>query len=382
MSIGDAVKKALEQSGSKEDYTPKTEFEGGSGYIQTKGMSSAPKSFDDILQEFGYDPSDVQISGSPRISKWQRYDGEWLTSYRFVIEAINPDALDLPALYAASKKKPRATLKGERKPRTTVVCLSDVQAGKVSHRGGTPELLDRLRGKREALEAHLKRVKPESLVLAEGGDLFENFESGGNPMFTNDLSLAQQMDVAGSEVFEFVSLMSRHGHVDVLAVTSNHTAWRRGKQELGDPQDDLALHVHRQVEKLAGASGMDSEWHYPDDYSETVTLDIRGTVLGMVHGNQFAGGAAGAIKWWSGQQHGGQRIGTSDILLTGHYHHLAMQPTGRNPYTGKSKWWIQMPTLDNGSTWFRNKSGDDSDTGLLVFDITEDGFDLQSLTVL
>lgn len=382
MSVGDAVKKAAEQSAKKDEYAPRTEFEAGSGYIQTGGMVSAPKSFDDILHEFGYDPSDVQISGSPRISKWQRYDGEWLTSYRFTIEAVNPDALDLPALYAAARRKPRPALKGERRGRTSVVGLSDPQIGKTSHRGGTPELVERLETKRIILGEHLKKSRPESLVLAEGGDLFENFESGGNPMFTNDLSLAQQMDLAGVEIFEFVSLMARFGHVDVMATTSNHTAWRRGKQELGDPQDDLALHVHRQVEKLAHASGLDATWHYPEIYSESVVLDVRGTKLGMVHGNQFSGGAANAIKWWSGQLHGGQPVGQADILLSGHYHHFSMQPSGRNPNSGRSKWWIQMPTLDNGSTWFRNKSGDDSDPGLLVFDITDDGFDLQSLTIL
>jgi hypothetical protein len=105
-----------------------------------------------------------------------------------------------------------------------------------------------------------------------------------------------------------------------------------------------------------------------------------GTKLGMVHGNQFA--KNGAINWWSKQQHGGQPVGSADILLTGHYHHLVVMPTGRNPHSGRSKWWLQAPTLDNGSDWFRNSAGEDSDPGLLVFDITEEGFDLQSLVVL
>jgi hypothetical protein len=59
-----------------------------------------------------------------------------------------------------------------------------------------------------------------------------------------------------------------------------------------------------------------------------------------------------------------------------------VEPTGRNPYTGRSKWWLQAPTADAGSDWFRNLAGDDSDPGILTFDITDDGFDLQSLTVL
>ena len=168
--------------------------------------------------------------------------------------------------------------------------------------------------------------------------------------------------------------------MDVIAVPSNHTAWRNGKQNLGRPGDDLGLLCHRQVEKVAKAAGIDAQWHFPPMYDEAVTLDVRGTILGMVHGNQY--GPGGGSKYWAAQQHGGQPIGAADILLTGHYHHLRIEPTGRNPHTGRSKWWLQAPTVDNGSDWFRNLAGDDSDPGLLVFDITDDGFDLQSLTVL
>jgi hypothetical protein len=100
----------------------------------------------------------------------------------------------------------------------------------------------------------------------------------------------------------------------------------------------------------------------------------------VVHGNQFNTGQA--VTWWQKQQHGGMPTATADILLTGHYHHLTVLPSGRNPVTGKPKWWLQAPTTDNGSSWFRNVGAGDSDAGLLVFDITEDGFDLSSLTVL
>jgi hypothetical protein len=240
--------------------------------------------------------------------------------------------------------------------------------------------VDRLADKRAALEAHLRRVKPSSTVLAEVGDLFEGFESGGNPIRTNDLSLAQQMDLAGVELYKFIEVMHRHGHVDVVAVTSNHTAWRQGKVQLGRPADDLGLFVHKQVERVARAAGIDVSWTVPEEFDESVTLDVNGTVLGVVHGNQFP--VARALDWWAKQGHGGQPVGAADILLSGHHHHLRIQPSGRNPRTGRAKYWLQCPTTDNGSDWFRNVSGDDSDPGILVFDITEDGFDLQSLTVL
>lgn len=333
----------------------------------------------DLIREFGYDPDEIEIVGT--INQWRKEqkDGTFRVSYQFRHKPRTAN-LNLPALYAAAAKKPRQPLKAATSGIVTVVVLSDVQAGKVGGRGGTPELIDRLVEKREKLAAHLSNRRPERTVLAEAGDLFEGFESGGNPMFTNDLSLAQQMDLAATEVLEFVKVMHRHGHVDVMAVTSNHTAWRRGRQNLGRPADDLGLHVHRQVAKIAEAAGIDATWTYPAPYDESVTLDVNGTVLGMVHGNQFAPGKA--IDWWAKQAHGGQPVGAADVLVTGHYHHLTVMPTGRNPYTGRSKWWLQAPTTDNGSDWFRNVAGDDSDPGLLVFDITADGFNLQSLTVL
>jgi hypothetical protein len=333
----------------------------------------------ELLRSFGYDPDEVEIVGT--INQWRKQlpNGEWRVSYYFK-HRPKGSSLDLPLLYEAARKRPRKRPRPITRPISTVVVLADCQIGKTGSRGGTPELIERLFDTRTRLAAHLTKQKPERLVLADAGDLFEGFESGGNPMFTNDLSLAQQMDLAATEVYEFVKLLSEYGPVDVLTVPSNHTAWRRGKQALGNPQDDLGLFVHQQVEKIAKAAGLDATWHYPAAYDESVTLDVRGTVVGVVHGNQYQPG--GAPLWWSKQQHGGQPIGASDVLVTGHYHCLTVMPTGRNPYTSRSKWWLQSPTLDSGSDWFRNRAGEDSDPGLLVFDVSDDGFSLQSLTVL
>lgn len=344
----------------------------------TSGPTNIVGKDEDILRQLGYDPDQIEVLSTSQWGKEQA-DGTWLRSYYFK-HRPRTSTLDLPSLYAAARKRSVKPAVQSSAEHVTIVALSDVQAGKTGARGGTPELIDRLVEKREKLTAHLKTRKPGSTVLAECGDLFEGFESGGNPDFTNDLSLAQQMDLAGTELYEFIKVLSKHGHVDVLAVTSNHTSWRRGKLNLGRPSDDLGLFVHRQVEKVALAAGLDVSWTFPAPYDESVMFDVNGTRLGMVHGNQF--GAGKAIEWWGRQAHGGQPVGSADVLISGHYHNLTIQPTGRNPYTGRTKWWVQCPTLDNGSDWFRNIKGEDSDPGLLVFDIGPDGFDLSSLTIL
>lgn len=373
-----ALAEALTAQDIPAEWRARELVDGDNGEIVT-GLIKPVENDEALIRSFGYDPDDIEIVGN--IAQWRKEqpDGSWRVSYRFS-HRRRTTTLNLPALYQAAARKPRQQLKPASSGIVTVVVLSDVQAGKVGARGGTPELIDRMAEKRAKLASVLSQRKPERTVLAEAGDLFEGFESGGNPDFTNDLSLAQQMDLAGAELYEFVKVMHRHGHVDVLAVTSNHTAWRRGKQNLGRPGDDLGLFVHKQVERVAQAGALDVSWTIPAPYDESVLFEVNGTRLGVVHGNQYGPGRA--IDWWAQQGHGGQPVGAADILITGHYHCLTVQPTGRNPYTGKTKWWLQAPTLDNGSDWFRNLKGQDSDPGLLIFDIGPEGFDLQSLTVL
>lgn len=333
----------------------------------------------DLLTIAGLDPDEWMIEGKTHQWTKELPDGRTVRSFFFGYKR-RAEQIDLPALYATARRKPRERTKKPTAARTTVPVIADIQAGKTGSRGGTPELIERLTETRVHVEAELKRRRPDSIFLPDVGDLIENFNSGGDPQFTNDLSLSQQMDLAATEIYEFVKLCARFAPVQVATVYSNHSAWRNGKQNLGRPGDDLGIFVHRQVEKVANAAGLDATWTFPPIHDEAHVVDVRTSRIGLVHGNQFAPG--GAPLWWSKQQHGGQPVGSADILLSGHYHHLSILPTGRSSYTGRPKWWVQAPTLDNGSDWFRNKAGEDSDPGLLMFDVTDDGFDLQSLTVL
>lgn len=380
MSLAEKVQAPLPTPPKQYQQHAEWDTETGQGAGATGPVREKISDEKQLLELAGFDPDNFRIVG--RVSQWTKtHHGKHDTySFFFQVEKTTEEQIDLPALYATAKRTPKPPVRGTADSRVTVVALSDVQAGKVGSRGGTPELVDRLEGIRDRLGKHLRKVRPARTVLAEVGDLFEGFESGGNPMRTNDLSLTEQMDLAGTELYRFIDVMQRHGRVDVVAVTSNHTGWRRGSQYLGKPGDDLGLFVHRQVQKLTLAAGVDAHWTFPGEYDESVALDVDGTVLGVVHGNQYSPGKA--VDWWAKQQHGGQPVARADILLTGHYHCLTIQPSGRNPETGRPKWWLQCPTTDNGSDWFRNVSGDDSDPGLLVFDITPDGFDLKSLTVL
>jgi hypothetical protein len=363
------------------EWQARSTWDGDKGEIVTGPIAGAPlEDFSAILTKFGYDPELTEIVG--KVSQWKKEqkDGEWLTSYFFGVQSKR-DSIDLPALYAEAartKHKPLPPRTGES---TTVIVLADPQIGKTDHRGGTPELLARLDEKRQALEAYLKRGDSSRNLIVDVGDGVESFENVASQGFTNDLSFPQQLDVYGTELFKFETLACKYAPTDVLVVPSNHASWRNGKQQLGRPQDDWGLYAHRQVAKQAEAAGLPVTHLQSEDWTESVVFDVRGTIVGATHGHQV-NRPDGFPNWWAGQTHGGQAFAHADVAITGHFHHLRLQPTGRNPKTGRSKWWIQAPTLDNGSSWYRNNSGDDSDPGLLVFRITDDGFDLSSLAIL
>jgi hypothetical protein len=342
-----------------------------------------------VFEQFGLDPKRFTIvNDTVRLSMWQQSartaDGDrdvvTLRAYRAQFRTKTElEQVNLPAMFEALRDitPPPPAAPG---PRTTVVVWADPQIGKTGSRGGTVELLTRSAAKRAELAQLLRERAPARTVLLDAGDGIEGFESGGNPMFTNDLSLAAQMDVYGRELLEWIKTLHTVAPVTVAAVPSNHAAWRRGKQTLGKPSDDLGLFMHRQAQQLAEAHGMHTTWHLPNDYDESVAVDIDGTRVGLVHGNQFGPGQA--VTWWEKQAFGGQAVADADILVTGHYHTFGAGVAAHNPATGKQRRWLGAPTLDNGSDWYRNTSGRDSKPGVLVFDITPDGFDLGSLTIL
>lgn len=366
-----------------------TVFDGSDGYIQTGPLTSAPD-YDSLLREFGYDPAKVAVAGHPRVSKWQQrarirgtnnYETTWLTAYKFTIQAKG-FSVDLPALYAQVRKtrpgKPRKHAIAES---TIVVCWSDIQVGKTDHLGALTELLERLTEKRAALKQYLRRTPHDRIIVADCGDIIEGFSNFPAQHRTNHLSLMDQIDVASTELWQTIRLCAQYAPVDVLAIPSNHCAWRRdGKSLAGKPTDDWGLHINQRLERQNQEAGLDVSFHRPADWSETLQFEVRdGVKLGMAHGHQVSN--PDQIKtWWARMSHAG--VLDCDVLLTGHFHFASLRPTGRDHRTGRARWHIQAPTLDNGSAWVRNKFGEDGDPALLVFGIGADGFDVQSFALL
>lgn len=345
------------------DFRPGVEFDGTAGTATTDGLLEQPN-FDEFLSDRGFNPNEYEIVGAPRTSQWQRYDGEWLTAYRFRFQKRLIANTDLPLLYSQAKKAVTPS-KAKTTNCTLVIGWSDTQTGKVGSGGGTPELIKRIEAKRLAVEAFVKQHKPEQILFLDVGDGIEGFENTGGQLFTNDLSLMQQVDLEATFRWEMLKMLAKHTNSIISAsIGSNHCAWRKGKDKLGNSLDDWGIHINRTLARLSQEVGLPIKFLEPQPYDESLAIQVYEHIVGLAHGHQ-ANRPELIPAWWRGQSHGEQPVADATILNTGHFHHVRVMETGRK--NGRSRWWIQMPTLDNGSDWYRQRSGDDSDPGLLVY---------------
>ena len=346
------------------------EFDGREGTATTPGLPEGAD-FRDFLIQAGYSPDKYEVVGTPRTSRWQqREGGEWLTSYRFQFREIKQVA-DLPTLYAVSKKTVKIG-KPVVSDKAAVICWSDLQIGKVDHRGGTLELVARVENVKAQLKDWLKREKPAQIVLLDVGDLVENFSNAANlqQLRTNDLSIMQQVDLATTILYDLIKdLVAIVPNVVYASVGSNHCQWRVQKQVVGTTTDDWGVFVGRQLARLASEKELPVKFYEPAVHDESLTLDVFGHRIGLVHGHQVSR-PEGFADFWRKAAFGNSPISSASICVSGHFHHLRVQELGANQ-AGQSRFWIQAATLDNGSGWFRRTSGEDSQPGLVCFTVEE-----------
>jgi len=353
------------------DFRPGVEFDGNGGTATTEGLAEAPN-FDEFLEQRGYSPDEYEIVGAPRTSQWQRWDGEWLTSYRFRF-AKKTTSIDLPTLYAEAKKTKAPKAVKTSKGKAFIVVPSDFQVGKTGSRGGTKELLERVFESYARIEAAIKKGGYEKVIIIDGGDIIESVSNAADQqqLATNDLSPMQSVDVATSLMFDLIKMCAKYAPVTYGSVASNHCQFRHNKQMVGRPGvDDWGIVILQQLRRITSEIGIDVTYLIPHPEDEGFALDVFGDgnhVIGCVHGHQ-ARRPEQIPDHWKKSTFGSQYLAAANILVTGHFHHTRVQELGQAP-TGGSRWWIQASTMDNGSDWFRRNSGEDSQPAITCFEL-------------
>lgn len=354
-------------------FRPGVEFDGEFGEGITPGFTDKPN-FDEFLAEAGFDPSEIEIVGTPRTSRWQRYDGEWLTSWRFQFRKKNVD-IDLPLLWRTAKNSVKQVPVKTDAAKAFVIVAADFQIGKVGSRGNTQDLLSRIFESFKNIEAEIKKTKPGQIIILDGGDIIEGFDNAANmaQLQSNDLSLMQQVDLACAIMWDLIKIAAKYAPVKYVSTASNHCQFRRNGQRVGKPGlDDWGIMITQQLRRLAVEKELPVQFFIPQPDDESVAIDVFDDgfhILGLVHGHQ-ANRPDNFPTWLMKQAWGLQPLAAATIICSGHFHHTRIEELGQSP-NGGSRWWIQGSTSDNGSDWFRLSSGSDSQTGITCFMIEE-----------
>lgn len=317
----------------------------------------------ELLREEGLDPREFDIT-SCRISKWTMTNGEDGKSCRYSFRRTGIPLVDIDELIAVIDKAEErgfpAFTGAPISEQGLIVAIGDMQFGKVDGDGVAGTLKRTLDCIDQAAERARKTYYPH-IHLAWLGDHVEGFVSQrGANVWRTPLTLSEQTRlvrrVMAYAVNAFAPLTAR---LSVVAVPGNHGETVRiqgkGVTRYDDSHDTEALVAVS--EAYQGRAAFDHvEFYTPEPDEMTVILEVAGTVIGHVHGHQWRPGKH--FDWWKGQAFSGP-LAAADVLLAGHLHHTLIEGDGPRMF-------IQVPSMESESTWYRHATGTVGDPGLLA----------------
>ncbi|SFR76011.1 hypothetical protein SAMN05428970_2003 [Agromyces sp. CF514] len=357
-----ALSDRLKQPTAKETpYTPRTEFDGQSGFIQTGPLAEAPKSHTELLELFGYDPAEVRITGAPRVSKWQTYDERWLSSYRFTIEPVHDSRVE--DLYAIIKKH-RAHKPVGVGSSVFNFQAGDLQLGKVDA-GGSEGIVERYLASVDSAKAEFRRLRKTrnigTINLMFPGDCIEGNQSqNGRNFWRTDLTITEQVRVFRRLLMHTVSAFAPlTDELLVRVVGGNHDEVQRFQAT--KPGDNHATEAAVAVSDAIALNG-DAYGHVkveiPSEDKSHMTVAAGDTIFTIVHGHQWR--RNGAMQWWQGHTFNGGNPGAAHILAHGHWHAWELETTGNRTR-------ICGATFEGASEWFEENTGGTAAKGGLVY---------------
>lgn len=254
-------------------------------------------------------------------------------------------------------------------PSTLVVVVSDLHIGKTDRAGGTEGTVRRTRAAVASI-ADWAAGRYRRVILVDCGDSTEGFSNTASQAQTNDLPLTYQIRTAQALLADTLrALAPAAPEVTYVAVPSNHCQVRTGigrANRASFPGDDYGLLIADNIRQIvSGRPGYERiRFEVPERRLESLTVHAAdGTVMGVTHGH--AAGSKGRVaEWFRGQAFGCVAgMQHARVLLHGHWHSFSVQTVGDNRQI------ICAPTIDPGSSWFQNASGESSLPRLLTFEL-------------
>jgi predicted phosphodiesterase len=340
---------------------------------------------EEVLKDFDLDPASWNVT-SLRRSRWQTYSGEWLESVRVSLTPAGvavADQLDAEKLIDEIKKwRPQTGIKTSTGGGAFSLFPSDQQIGKKTGSGGTEQSIERILYLTESSVARFKGLKKMGLslgtiVLGLPGDHVEgNVSQGGRlqGLAASDLGITEQVRVARRLLMAQIKALAPLAERMIIPVINgNHD--EAGRYVATDPADGWNVEIASAVQDACAENPalQHIEFRYPASGHQTLTVDVNGTMLGLFHGHQA--NQNNVLKYLSGQAAGQTALGGADVWISGHFHNFRTMDVG-------DRLWLQCPTTDPGSEWFRDRAGLESKPGLLTMVLGGDYDPRENISVL
>lgn len=364
-------------------WEPGVVLEGSEGVLTTGQVEDADPRWDSYLKEWGFSPEDFEVLDPITVKVWDgwaKIDGEIASkrmwSYKANIRRRSTthrvDVEELIQEIRRHKPRKKAPPTGEQ---AFVVCLSDWQLG-VGNGGdyegpGSEAIVERILATGDAVTRRVRELRRlgrplGSLYVFGLGDLVEGC-SEFYAMQTHqvDLDRRDQVKIVRRLLRDLIARWAKDfDRVVVACVAGNHGENRKNGKSFTTFNDNDDVAVFEQVAEIFAAN--------PETYGHVsfvipsdrlhITLDVAGTIVALTHGHLARTSGipqAKVLRWWADQCFGGADVGDASLLLTGHYHHLAITCQGGRTH-------VQVPAMDNGSRWFTDTSGLWAPTGTVT----------------
>ncbi len=381
---GFAVSVRKDRPKHPEGWEPHVEEDGDRAVAVSQPMKDGKPDEDSLIRGWNLDPKDWMIVGNVQCRRWQTYDGEWLHYFKTnLTRRTTTDALDMEKLAAEIRKYKPAKANAPGGDAGYVANIADLQLGK-GEGGGSVAIanrtLDRIHRVNRSVELLRKSGQPLGTLYINGmGDLLESCDGQyASQAFTTDLNHREQMNVTRRLLMKALKAWAPlFQKVVVSAVGGNHGERRKDGKMFTTTADNDDVAVFDQLEDMCSenpAAFSHVKFNIPDK-ALALTLDVYGKILGITHGHLAHSGAdalAKQLKWLEKQALGQTAIADSDIFVTAHFHHFGSREIGMRIH-------LQCPSMDGGSQWYQDATGQSARPGLLTFvagkNVNEHGWD-------
>ena len=345
-----------------------------------KAIKPEDHKWDIYLAELGFDPKEFEIIEPFEVRTWTANMGAGETEqfYYYKAKIISKNPISSKDFDYKNLLKEIKAYKGQPQKITGnssfVVCLSDWQMGKRDG-DGTQGIVKRIEQMIPDVTARIKDLKKNGVDLANLyvfglGDIVEGCD-GFYPMqeFSVEYDLRRQKMIARRLLIKAIKTWAPlFKNVVVACVPGNHGENRKNGKAFTSFGDNFDVSLFDEAQEILSENPAFKKIKFIIPENELwITLDISGTIVGLAHGHQFRTGGRyshqKAVAWLSGQAFGMTDVGDSDILISGHFHHLFVVNEGKRTL-------MQCPSVDGGSEWFENMTGKTSYSGTLTFSIT------------